>query len=320
MDTIERAAPRITTPGAYDDIANELYHSATLTPSPALSSGGARMLVGECPAMFHYRYLDPTRPPENKRAFDIGGALHLLTLEPHLFDARVFVIDADDYRTKGAQEAKQRAYLNRRIPLLEHEAGTIRAMRDAIMAHPVAGKAFSGGVAERTYAWRDPATGIWCKARPDYTPDHLRYFVDVKSSTSANPAAFAKRVWDLGYHQQAAWYLDARHAVDGIRPERFAFVVVAKEAPHLVSVCWLDEETLAWGALQNERARRIFADCLASSVWPGYREPDKTETDSAFTVSLPPWAKADLQRQHEAGRFTADHVERAQAAGVSPFV
>lgn len=303
MDGIERAAPAIREPGYRDGMPAELYHSTSVTPEPALSSSGARMIEQECPALYHYRHLDPAYVREQKRAFDIGTALHLLVLEPELFDGAVSIIDADDYRTKEAREAKSRAYLAGKTPLLEQEATKLRAMRDAIFRHPVAKLAFVGGVAERSYFWKDEETGIWCKARPDYAPAHLRYFTDVKTSTSANPRAFERRVWDLGYHMQAAWYLDARHAIDGARPERFAFIVVSTEPPHLVTPVWLDAETVAWGALQNQRARQTFARCLERGEWPAYRDPEKPHVDTAFTVTLPPWAKHELEKQHGAGRF-----------------
>lgn len=308
-------------PGFYDNVPSDTYHSRDWLPEPALSSSGARLIEMECPAIYHWRYLDPAYECEQKKAFDIGGALHLLVLEPHLFKDRTAVVDADDYRTKAAQEAKRAAYAADRVPLLLHELETVADMRDAIFKHPVARLGFVGGVAERSYVWRDPETQILCKARPDYTPGHIRYFIDCKTSTSANPRAFEKRVWDIGYHMQAAWYMDARACIDGERPQRFCFIVVAKDRPHLVTPIWLDDETLAWAQLQNARARRTFARCLDRGEWPGYRDHERPDVDTAFTVMLPPWARRELERQHEAGRFAApDHLARAEALSVNPFL
>lgn len=326
MDGIERVGPAITAPGYRDGMPAELYHSAGVTPQPALSSSGARMIEQECPALYHYRHLDPAYVREQKRAFDIGTALHLLVLEPELFEGAVSVIEgkkkngkpSDGYASQDAKDQRDAAYGGGKTPLLPEEIAKLRAMRDAIFRHPVAKLAFVGGVAERSYFWKDEETGIWCKARPDYAPAHLRYFTDVKTSTSANPRAFERRVWDLGYHMQAAWYLDARHAIDGVRPERFAFIVVSTEPPHLVTPVWLDAETVAWGALQNQRARQTFARCLERGEWPAYRDPEKPHVDTAFTVTLPPWAKHELEKQHGAGRFEPQVPSRPMLDEIVP--
>lgn len=297
---------KITEPGIYAMPA-EIYH-ADPTPEPSLSSSGARTLANGPPALYWHE----RQNPPVKRVFEIGTAGHLMVLEPDQFAERVLTLDFDDYRTKAAQEQRDMARAAGRVPLLAKEAAAVAEMRKALWADPVAGKAFEGGTAEQAMFWRDAESGIWCRTRPDYLPPHRRYLVDYKTSVSADPREFGKRMLDYGYHQQAAWYLDGVEAVTGERPERFAFVVQEKAAPYLVSVCWVDQEAIEIGRELNRYARGVFAWCLRRGEWPGYRD-HAGAPPRAFTVTLPGWALKEHQLRSEAGAFLPPR-EEAQAA------
>lgn len=282
--------------GVYADLPAELYHSQ-LTPSPSLSSSMARGLLNECPAMFwHNSYLNPERVREEKSHFDIGHAVHLLYLEEEKFADAIFVVEAEDWRTKAAREARDAARSEGKIPLLEKNVGELLSMRKALLSHPIAGKAFSGeGFSELSLVWKDKETGVFLKARPDWTPANFSFLVDLKTSTTANPNDFARKAYGLGYHQQAAWYLDAAEAVLGERPGQFWFVVQDKSAPFLCSVVAFDAEAIAAGRELNRRAIRQFAECLDKDEWPGYRNEGTPDRDTAFILSLPNWAQREVE-------------------------
>ena len=287
---------KITEPGIYDMPAHE-YH-ADPCDGPSLGSTGARELIAGCPASFRWKQDNP----EVKEDFDIGNATHLLVLEPDQFEARIGRVPFDDWKKKEAQASRDDIRASGRIPLLPRHLDQIERMRASLAADPIAQFAFRGGEVERSMFWRDPEFGFWCKTRPDALPASRRYLVDLKTSASSAPDAFAKAVVNYGYHQQAAWYLDGVEAVLGERPERFAFVVVGKTAPHLVTTCWLDDEAIGWGAILNRYARGVFAWCLARDEWPSYT-PDITQPPAAFTISLPGWARRELEERHQAGDF-----------------
>jgi hypothetical protein len=300
--------PIITEPGAYDGIAAADYHSIGCTIAPALSASGAKLIETECPALYFHRYISPGQP-ERKPEFDVGTAAHLMVLEPQEFDARVSIIDAGDYRGAKARDDRDAAYAAGLTPLLPKEVDAIRAMRSVLLSHPVARHAFQDGSIERSLFWIDPEFGVWRKTRPDFLPNSLRYMVDYKTSTSANPEKFKRSAADFGYHQQAAWYLDGVQAVYGERPKKFAFVVQDKNPPHLVSVCYLDDEAIEWGRILNRRAIQLFARCLETGEWPGYRE-DPT-ADGAFTIGLPGYTENALQKRLDAGAFADFAYQRA---------
>lgn len=293
---------KISQAGVYD-IPREQYHGDSAI-GPSLSASGAKTLVDSCPAVFwHESYLNPDYAAEQKTDFDIGNASHLIMLEPEQWGARVVEVEANDYRTKAAQEARDAAYAAGKTPLLPKHRDKIIAMHKALMRHPIARTAFTQGLPEQSYFCRDEKNGVWLKARPDFMPSHGKWIVDYKSTGSANPREFKKRAWDNGYAQQAAWYLDVVEAVTGSRPDEFWFVAQETDAPHLVSVCKLDERALSWGAILNRRAIDVFAKCCAANSWPGYRDPQKPDRDAAFVISLPTYAEFQLEERREAGEF-----------------
>ncbi|MGI4850761.1 MAG: PD-(D/E)XK nuclease-like domain-containing protein [Janthinobacterium lividum] len=274
------------------DMTNEDYHA-----HPALSSTGARTLVKECPAVYQYE----RQHGRHSEAFDIGSAVHLLVLEPHLFDARV-VACGPDFTTKDAKAKRAAAYADGLIPLRDGDMETVRNMRAALQADPMAAAAFTGGSAEQSLFWVDPEFGIPCRTRPDYLPQHTRYLIDLKTAATSHPAEFEKDAAKFGYYAQASWYLDGVEAVSGVRPERFAFVVVAKKPPHLVTVHWVTPEALQWGAIENRYARGVYAYCTATNNWPGYTQ-QVDQPARAFDLTIPGWKVRDMETRHSLGGY-----------------
>ncbi|MGE0714798.1 MAG: PD-(D/E)XK nuclease-like domain-containing protein [Alphaproteobacteria bacterium] len=287
----------ITEAGVYDGIPEDLYHGQ-LTDTPSLSRSMAVTLVDECPAKaWAESYLNPEHAPERKREFDIGKAAHLALCEPAQFDARVAIIDAADYKTKAAQEARDAAYAAGLTPLLPKQVAMVRAMGEAAMRNAIVRDAMAGAAIERTLVWRDRDTGIWLKARPDIMSATNRAILyDYKTTTSAHPRRFERHAFDQAYHCQAAWYLDAVEATMGWRPETFALIAQEKDPPHLVSVVHYDERAIQAGAIMNRRAIDLFADCLARDVWPGYGA-------KPVTIGLPGYAEMQFEERRVLGEF-----------------
>jgi PDDEXK-like uncharacterized protein DUF3799 len=270
----------------------------------ALSASGAWLLAEECPAKFLWRSpWNPLYVPEAKTDFDIGVAAHLAVLEPGLQADSIVLIEAADYRSMRAREARDAARAEGKVPLLPYQLDIVRAVAGSIRAHPIASQAFVGGEAEVTLTWADPKTGVACKARPDYLPAHGRWLVDLKTAASANPRTWRDQAYRLGYHARAAWYLDGAATVLSEAPEEYWFVIVEKEPPYLVSVISFDHDALEWGRTLNRKACQRFACAADTNDWPGYREAGQNQ-DRAFRIGLPPWALYQLHDRDEAGEFT----------------
>ena len=304
-DTATPRQPAITEPSIIHGLDSDIYHSVTVTPEPAFSAGMGWDMVrkGGCAAKAWFSSpMNPHFERKEKAAFDIGSAAHLLFLEPHLYRASVSIIDADDWRTKAAKEARDMARDSGLIPLLSRQHDDIQEMREALRnasglpfdtAPHFAATAFEGGDAEVSYFWRDPGTGCWCKSRPDYVkPGHL---IDFKTSATSDPADLPRIASDRGWHIRAAHYLDGHKALTGEDAE-YWFVVQEKEKPFLTTVCKLDRNAMEWGKKLLPAARAAYANCLRSGRWPGYAE-------QAITIDITRWADIELQDRDALGEF-----------------
>lgn len=280
--------PAVTEPGVYQ-LTDEQYH-ADPVPGGSLSSTGARRLLPPgCPAKYRY---EVDNPPAPSRAFDLGSAAHHLVLGT---GPRLVRVEHGDWRTKAAREQRDAAHAAGAIPLLADEHDQVQAMADALRQHPIAAALFDpdrGGQPEQSLFWVDGPSGVWRRSRLDWLPHgagHGRAIVaDYKTTIDGSPDAIEKTVHRYGYHQQAAFYLDAGPALDLWGDDAvFVFVFQEKAPPYLVTVVQPDALALRIGRLLNRQAIDLYRDCVASGQWPGY-------ADDVVEVGLPIW----VQRQY----------------------
>lgn len=271
----------ITEPGVYD-IPEDAYH-ADPVEGGSLSSSGARRLLATCPARFRYE-LDNPRP--STRAMELGTAAHRLVLG---VGPGITVIDAPNYRTKAAQEARDEVRAAGGVPLLRDEWDVVEQMAAKLREHELASVLLGGaGLPEQTLVWRDGPTGVWCRARLDWLPtvgaDRQMYLADYKTARSAHLDAISRAVEERGYHAQAAWYESGVLRL-GLADRVFYYLVVQeKEPPYLVSVVRLNLVAMDAGRHLNRRALEIYAQCRDTGYWPPYAE-------GAPSIGLPPWAE-----------------------------
>lgn len=278
--------PFITEPGVYD-LDAEVYHADPVVGGALSHSGIKRIMPPSCPALFKHWQDNPT---VHKKEFDFGHAAHKLILGR---GAEIAEVDAANYLTKKAKEAKAAAYDANQIPLLPDELAIVKAMAEAVLAHPVASVLLDPrrGRAEQTLVWRDPGTGIMCRGMIDFlttpTAGQPYFLPDYKTSRTAAPPLLGKVVADLGYHTAGAWYSAGVKAL-GIHPNpQYVLIVQEKAAPYLVTVAFLDPEAANIGRERCNAAIGLYTECLREGRWPGY-------SDDPVYLSLPPW----VAREH----------------------
>ncbi len=100
--------------------------------------------------------------------------------------------------------------MDSKLLLVEDAYDQILALRDAVHADPFINGIITGGkpMIEASGAFIDPATGELCRVRPDLYREDLGLILDIKSTESARPDAFARSVINYGYHAQEAFYSD----------------------------------------------------------------------------------------------------------------
>ncbi|RJU02002.1 recE [Arthrobacter frigidicola] len=267
-------------PGIFHGISSEDYHRG-----PGFSSSGARTLTSKTPAHFRHQQTHPTYSD----AFDMGTAAHSVILENDY--TGILEVDAPNWLTKAAKEAKSEARAAGLVPLLSKDLRAVEAMHASVLAHDRARTILQGGKAEQSVYWHHE-TGTLLKARPDkFNPDSALgpLIVDLKTTISADPEKFSKSVADYGYHQQQAWYEDGlkAHGFDA----KFVFVLVEKAPPYLVNVVELDPYAVELGRFANDKAIRLYNECTTNDHWPGY--------PVAEPVHLPLWAERQAEEDYE---------------------
>lgn len=250
-------------------ISNADYHA-----DPAVSASHLHA-IARSPYHYWSRYLDSNRKPvEPTAAMRLGTLVHTAVLEPDELLQRYGV--APDRRTKDGKAVAERMAAAGIEAVSEADMTLALSMASSVRNHPAAAALLKQGKAEQSFWWDDAATGLRCKCRPDWY--YGTTVVDLKTTTDASPAGFAKSVATFRYHTQASHYLAGLHGA-----ERFVFIAVEKTAPYAVAVYELDAAALAAGEQLRQRDMRVIADCHATKEWPGYG-------DDCQTLSLPSWA------------------------------
>lgn len=217
---------------------------------------------------------------KHKKEYDVGTLAHALILEGSL-DHLVAPLPFPDYRTKAAREARDLAYNAEMIPVNESEQETmlepIEAMRDSVMAHPIASELFTGHMPEVSLFWEQD--GVPLKARIDAMHQSKGVVADLKTVRSARPNEFRKQISDLGYYVQARHYLNGLKQETGFEMDWY-FVAVGKTAPYPVSVHKLSQAALDHGQRRIDYALMRYKQAQKHG-WTGYT--------AVYEQDLTPW-------------------------------
>lgn len=300
--TLPIIKPRITKAGLYEVSEADYHADKNICPAPSLSSSGARKILAKCPAKFWW---EQHNPKDKTEALDMGGAAHEWLLEGDKWSDRYYVLPEDhDGRTKEGKKTVADMVEQGKRPLKYEAFRAIKEMKKALEAHEYAMAAFEHGRNEQSLYWFDEEFGIWCRTRPDCLPNKHDIVADYKTTLSAEPDYLKRKMYDLGYHQQAQWYMDGIRKVGLLEKPRFLFVFQEKEPPYVVTCVVSEPDALSWGEIMNRKAKDTFGRCLQSGKWPAY-------TDGIISMGLPVYAEYRLQEKHERGEFEV--AARAQA-------
>lgn len=289
-------------PSLLFDVPHDTYHADDFGDQPTLSRSVAYLLVKKSPLHAwdaHPRLggmLHRERPNEPR---DNGTLMHLL-----LFGGgpEVVPVEAKDWRTKAAQEARDEACERGALPVLvrvlEEAASVAEIYRQRLLdvgVNPLAcGR-------EAVALWDDG--GVRCRARFDlvYQPDGVVW--DAKFLRNGRPADFDRAMVLDGYDIQAAAYLRALQAVcpEADRP-RIEYLLCETEKPYAVAAVPVGESMRSLGEQKWSRAVRLWRECLDSGKWPGYGRREAVAPAWALSeefdaqvqsVPEPEWARGE---------------------------
>jgi hypothetical protein len=257
--------------GWHQGMSNAEYHA-----DPSLSSTSVKKLDKSVGHFLHHEQADE----ETSKALDVGTAAHALILEGvDGYREQVEVIDIKTRRSKTFKD-----FETDKVKLTVYEDSDVHQWRDAVMSyHPAVhlleqcDRREMSGFFEMT----DEYDG---RVRLDAITADGSTIVDLKTTRDASPDSFAKDLFNFGYHQSAAWYLDGARRL-GIEAERFVLICVEKYAPHNVAVYEIDKRAIEYGRTQNAAALQRLEEYMAMPQIVGKSYSDKIET-----IDLPGWA------------------------------
>lgn len=268
-------APRQDTAARILNVTAEVYHSDPCDV-PTLSASIAHLLVAESPRhayVAHPRLGGGISIGTRKNPQLAGEILHRLILGK---GREIVAIAANDFRTARAQELRDTAFADGRLPILTGEleetaafAGRVRD-RCAALGFPFDGES------EVAIEWSEPLAdgNVRCRCMMDHVDlEHGRVY-DLKRVADANPRRLERTIVENGLDLQAHAY---RRALEALRPElvgrvEFTFLFVEADAPHEIVPAVLDGRLREIGELRWQRALRTWRECLTANRWPGYTD------------------------------------------------
>ena len=263
-------------------------------PSPSLTRTTIKDLLFRSPrhAFYGHSRLNPDYQAKEAERFDIGTAAHALLLDGKDI---IEIIDAADWRTKAAKEARDEARAKGKIPLLTAQTKDIFAMVNAANS-ALANSELAivdlqkEGDSELTYIWNEGKT--WCRIRPDWISKDRTLVLDYKTvGNSANPSDISRQIISFGYDIQAAFYTRGVREIEGTEP-KFIFLFQEIEEPYLCSFIGLPPQFMDMGASKVDYGLFLWRQCLEKNEWPGYPQ-------RICWVEPPTWALAQWEQISE---------------------
>ena len=259
--------------GIHSDITNADYHAAKeIEGLPAVSSSYAKAVHKSSLA-----HANADTGPKFSPAFDIGTATHGWALEG------VLPIKGPDTRRGSAwQEAKAVAALRGTVALTSGDYDKVKRMVEALRNNEHIAKLLDHPkrIVEASVFAKHPV-GLCMKARPDLYIEKQGIIVDVKTTQSAEPYAFEKQAFGLGYAVQSAWYVKTL-SLAGVDIKRFLFANVEKEPPYATSIVEVGDDLMKHSAEIVERVLIEIQQAKETNSYP-------TGWPAVHVATLPNW-------------------------------
>ena len=299
------------------DIPAVQYHADEVgVPLPTLSCSIAKILLNQTPA--HARLAHPKLNPDYEGGdkatrLDIGTACHALLLEG--IDS-VAVCEFADWRTKAAQEARDVARLEGKIPLLAKQYETVQKMSKIAKKSAFdAGFDLSTGKPEQTVIWQDGET--WCRARPDWLSDDRKLILDYKTTELPSPKAWMRAMVGLGYDVQDEFYRRGVHSSTlGNKlcalPD-FVFMVQQTFDPYGVFFVECSNTMREIASVKVDKALAIWSACMKNDVWPCWSQDIHEAEATAWQLA----EAEEIAAERENGNQASEAFDNMMFAGVS---
>ncbi len=266
------AAPQIFELSAHD------YHADRVGATvPTLSASVATTLVKKSPRHAWRQHPALGGQGRIRKSSDEqaqGSLIHALVLGKGL--EQIEIIDAKDFRTKAAQEARDNAEAAGKTPILASKFKPMERTAYQIV-EAIEGAGYNlGGMSEAVMTWTEETnTGpVECRGMTDHIHLDAGTVLDLKTCHNAHPRACESHIIEYGYDIQRAAYLSA---LGKLRPEfegrgvyKWVFAEIENGDLIDVSIAEAGGTIRDMGEARWRRACELWALCLKNNHWPGY--------------------------------------------------
>lgn len=252
---------------------------------PSLSQSIAHTLVTQSPLHAwteHPRFGNRRR--ESTKATDNGSLIHSLLLGRGV---DVEIINADNFRTRTAQDQREEAIAAGKLPVLARQFLAIEAAAVAVSRTLASLNIDLTGQSEVAIEWYEQGelAPVVCRGMFDHLIVDQARIIDLKTIRSAHPRMCGRHALEFGYDLQYAAYTSA---LSKLRPDlagrvEMHFIFIELEPPYAVTPACLDGMLKEVGHQRWTRAVRTWERCMATDSWPAY-------ADSIVTLEAPAWA------------------------------
>lgn len=258
--------------GVHLDLQPSAYHR--LPWQVWASASVLKQLHNSTPAKLRVWLEEPDDPTAE---MILGTLTHSLILEPDkplpklAITPEVYGVEGKNWN-RNAKECQRWEAAQRDlgcVVLKPKEHVNILGMAWAIAKHPLTKAIFHEGKSEVSILAHYEKQQMFVKCRLDWIPPGYD-LVDVKTTSSVEERDFTRIAYDLGYHIQAALYLDLWNALCGADEPKsgFKFVAIETKAPYSIQVYPCTRAFLDRGRSDYTMLLEKFANCVANNFWP----------------------------------------------------
>lgn len=268
------------------------YHSDPCEKA-SLSSSIAKKIVTDSPfhGWLHHPKLGRL-PTEATKEMVRGSILHALIAGQQ---PRVALIDAENFMTKTAKEARDSAKADGRYPCLLKDYREYEVIAEEVIESCKAEGIYLTGNSEVAAFWVEKVGNdeVQCRALVDHAIFDEAYVLDFKTCSSARPEFLSRAIVDHGYDIQWAAYdsgvgkiMDLEGRVD------FAWVFI-EELPDrsprrtIVQVARPSGMMRELGRARWQMALAKWNEGIKSNKWVAYN-------DGPSLIDPPPWVLKDF--------------------------
>ncbi len=288
--------------GVYLDMPAERYHAL-----PGASASRLLTLWQKTPA---HLVVELLKPKKVTPAMMLGTLCHQKLLEPNRPLPRLAIppeqypapadcslvkskkVAAGDlidwnWNAKYCKQWRQEQEADGLLVVTATEGDAVEKATREVIKHPKAAPLIEGARTEVSLVTMSEEFGIPVKARLDLVPVGPD-LADVKLTTDVSARAFGSHAYDMGYHIQAAWYLDIWNDMAGEEDPKtgFKFIAVESSAPYAVNVFTVTPDLIALGREQYREALAVYARCMHVDLWPAYPA-------NVIELGVPAWKRRE---------------------------